>query len=309
MTMKTDSILAHIEAFRRMIIEILAIFIVLLIPGWCAAPKVLFWMQNAAVQVAKRGGADFSLSYFSLMEPFLIELKCGAVLAFAVGLPLYFWRIWAFVAPALYRHEKRVILPGALAAWGLFAAGFAMGLLLVMPMLVKFSLGFAREGLMPVIGIGNFISMAMTVSLAFGIMFELPLLLLILAAAGIVELATLRKQRPLVIVLILFLAALLTPPDIVSQLMLAVPTYCLFEVMLLVAGCILKKKATAGTEDGGVAGESAGSDPDAAEISDVALTAADSDGAYTYPAGCYRHQRRRRKAPGRNKRGKGYMNG
>ena len=244
--MGANSFLAHIEAFRKMVLEILTIFVLLLIPGWIFADDVLNWMQRVALQVAKNSGAGaFTLSYFSLMEPFVIELKTGMILAFAIGLPLYFWRLWHFLAPALYLREKRVILGGALAAWGLFAAGFALGLFGVMPFLVRFSLSFASEGLMPVIGLSNFIGMAMTVSLAFGALFELPLLMLILCAAGLVKIETLRKQRPVVVILILILAAVLTPPDIVSQLMLAVPTYLLFEITLLVGYFWLGKKESA----------------------------------------------------------------
>lgn len=304
--MKSESILAHIEAFRRMIIEILVIFVILLIPCWLLAPKILQWMQQAALRVAAQGGADFDLSYFALMEPFLIELKCAAVLALAAGLPLYFWRIWVFVAPALYRREKRVILFGSLAVWGLFSAGFALGLFGVMPMLVKFSLSFAREGLTPVIGLGNFISMTVSVALAFGVMFEFPLLLLVLAAAGIIKLETLRKQRPVVVIVILFLAALLTPPDVVSQLMLGVPTYLLFELMLLCGKLLLRENKSACIDSGesnevdtaAAGGENAG----AAEKTDM-----DSENVnYGYSA-VYHRQRRRRQAPRRNKRGRGYI--
>ena len=248
--MFSGGIISHIEALRRMIIEILVIFVLLLIPGWIFAGDVLEFMQKTASAMATQNGLkEFSFSYFALMEPFVAELKTGMAIAFAAGLPFYFWRIWHFLAPALYRREKRVILFGALAAWGLFAAGFALGIFGVMPMLVKFSVSFAREGLTPVIGLNNFIGLAMTVSLAFGAMFELPLLLLLLAAAGIIKLETLRKQRPVVVVVILILAAILTPPDVVSQLMLGVPTYLLFELMLLVGSCWLREKEDNSTEE------------------------------------------------------------
>jgi sec-independent protein translocase protein TatC len=116
-----------------------------------------------------------------------------------------------------------------------------------MPFLVRFSVSFARDGLVPVIGLSNFIGMTMTVSLAFGAMFELPLVLLILCATGLIGLDTLKKQRPLVIVIILVLAAVLTPPDVVSQLMLAVPSYLLFELTLITGRFWLGKRQTAET--------------------------------------------------------------
>ena len=217
-----------------MILEMLAIFVVLLIPAWYFVPDFLHYLQMAAGRAAENAGTQFELRYFTLMEPFIVELKSGMLLAFAAGLPLYFWRLWHFLAPALYLHEKRFLLSGAVAAWGLFIAGTALGLFGVMPLLVKFSLSFAREGLTPLIGFNNFVELLITVLLAFGAMFELPIVLLALLKAGIIELETLRKQRPLVLVVILILAAFLTPPDVISQLMLGIPAYLLFELTLLV---------------------------------------------------------------------------
>ena len=240
--MAAEGFWGHLEALRKMVLELLAIFVLLLIPGWLFAGEALAALQQAAETIARKHGAtDFDLRYFSLMEPFIVELKTGMLLAFAAGLPLYFWRLWRFLSPALYRHEKRVLLFGAAAAWVLFAAGAALGVFGVMPLLINFSLSYARDGLTPVFGLSNFIGLLMTVILAFGAMFELPLVLLALAAAGIIRLDTLQKQRPLVLVIILILAAVLTPPDVISQLMLGIPTYILFELTLLCGRFMIKK--------------------------------------------------------------------
>lgn len=245
--MSAESLLAHLEALRKMILEILAIFILLLIPGWYFAPEALELLQSAADHLAENSGLEekFELRYFALMEPFVVELKAGMCIAFAAGLPLYFWRLWKFLAPALYRHEKRIFSAAAVSAWVLFCSGFALGIFGVMPLLVKFSLSFAREGLTPMIGLNNFIALMMNVALAFGVMFELPLILLALVMAGVISLDTLKKQRPLAIVIIVILAAVLTPPDVVSQLMLAIPTYLLFELTLLAGSLWLKKSEAA----------------------------------------------------------------
>ena len=232
--MAAEGFLSHLEALRKAVLEILAIFIVLLIPAWYFAPDFLHYLQNIAGKVTESNGGRFDLRYFTLMEPFIVELKSGMLLAFAAGLPLYFWRFWVFMAPALYKRERKFLLAGAIAAWGLFVAGAALGLFGVMPLLVKFSISFAREGLTPLIGLNNFVGLLMMVVLAFGAMFELPIVLLALLKAGIIELATLKKQRPLVLVIILVLAAFLTPPDVISQLMLGIPTYLLFEATLII---------------------------------------------------------------------------
>ena len=198
-----ESFLEHLEALRRMLLEVLAIFVILLIPGWYLAGDVLAFLQTTAESVARKHGAgNFELQYFALMEPFIVELKTGMLLAFAGGLPLYFWRFWKFLSPALYKRERQVLLIGAIAAWGLFAAGAALGMFGVIPLLIKFSLSFAREGLNPVFGLNNFTGLFMTVIIAFGAMFELPLVLLALAMAGIISSDTPKKQRPLVLMIL-----------------------------------------------------------------------------------------------------------
>lgn len=290
--MLSEGFLSHLEALRRMILEILAIFVVLLIPGWFFAPFLLELLQDAAARIAEKHGGTFELRYFALMEPFIVELKAGMVIALAAGLPLYFWRFWKFLAPALYRHEKSILAVSAFAAWILFAAGFALAIFGVMPLLVDFSLSFSRDGLTPLIGLNSFAGLMMTVALAFGVMFELPLILLALAAANIISLESLKKQRPLVLVIVLILAAFLTPPDIISQLMLGIPAYLLFELTLLV-GRMLKNKNSAAENAEQTAGtpENASVDDsyNAVPGNEESVPADDS-----MPSCCYYRQRKRR---------------
>lgn len=282
--MSSEGFLSHLEALRKMVLEILAIFVLLLIPAWYFAPDFLGYLQAAASSAAKNSGGSFELRYFTLMEPFIVELKSGMLLAFAAGLPLYFWRFWVFLAPALYLKERRFLLIGAVAAWFLFCSGAALGVFGVMPLLVKFSLSFARDGLTPLIGLNNFVGLLMTVVLAFGAMFELPIVLLAFLKAGLIELKTLQKQRPLVVVIILILAAFLTPPDVISQLMLGIPTYLLFE-LTLIAGRFMTLPER--EEDAAA---------DAVEYN--VNSAGDDDGIYEETVQhCYHRRKKRRNAP------------
>ena len=281
--MSSEGFLSHLEALRKMVLEILAIFVLLLIPAWYFAPDFLGYLQAAASSAAKNSGGSFELRYFTLMEPFIVELKSGMLLAFAAGLPLYFWRFWVFLAPALYLKERRFLLIGAVAAWFLFCSGAALGVFGVMPLLVKFSLSFARDGLTPLIGLNNFVGLLMTVVLAFGAMFELPIVLLALLKAGLIELKTLQKQRPLVVVIILILAAFLTPPDVISQLMLGIPTYLLFE-LTLIAGRFMTLPER--EEDA------------AADAVEYNVNSAGDDGIYEETVQhCYHRRKKRRNAP------------
>ena len=288
--MSSEGFLSHLEALRKMVLEILAIFVLLLIPAWYFAPDLLGYLQAAASSAAKNSGGNFELRYFTLMEPFIVELKSGMLLAFAAGLPLYFWRFWVFLAPALYLKERRFLLAGAISAWVLFCAGAALGIFGVMPLLVKFSLSFAREGLAPLIGLNNFVGLMMTVVLAFGAMFELPVVLLALIKAGLLEVKTLQKQRPLVVVIILVLAAFLTPPDVISQLMLGVPTYLLFELTLIAGRFITapgKDESGQDRTEEYVDDSESVSDNDTDTLSDH----------HEMPERCYHRRKKRRSAP------------
>jgi len=238
--MSKESFFTHLEAFRRMLLELLAIFMALLIPAFFCAPELLAFLQRRAAQ--GMDGAVLSLHYFALMEPLVVELQAAALLALGLGMPLYFWRLWHFLAPALYPGERRWIAGGAAAALGLFWSGAALAFFGVMPLMLRFSMGFARDGLTPLIGMENFVSLLLTLLIAFGVMFELPLLVLALTALGLVRIETLQRQRRMVAVVLLVAAALLTPPDVVSQLMLALPCYLLFELTLLAARFLPRRK-------------------------------------------------------------------
>jgi sec-independent protein translocase protein TatC len=178
------------------------------------------------------------LVYTKLYEAFFVELKVALFAAFFVSFPVIANQLWAFVAPGLYAKEKRAFLPFLVATPVLFTSGAALAYYVVMPTAFRWFLGFegTRGGLkleaLP--GTGDYLSLVMQFILAFGISFLLPVLLLLLNRAGIVTRLQLVTARRYVIVAIVALAAVITPPDVVSQLMLAIPMLLLFEGSLLV---------------------------------------------------------------------------
>jgi len=214
----------------------LAFLAVGIVPLFLASPYVLEWFCG---QLAQQG---IQLHYFSPMEVFLLQLKIAALLDIVVCSPAIAWNIWQFVLPALYDREKRFVRSIALLTGGLFASGVAFCLAVCYPLIVQFGMSFASESLMPVFGISNLVSLALWLSLAFGCMFQFPLVTFALIRAGIVKYETVCSKRPYVVVAILVLAALLTPPDVVSQLMLGAPTYLLFEAGLL-AGRLYRNRS------------------------------------------------------------------
>jgi len=186
------------------------------------------------------------LIYTKLYEAFFVEIKVAMFAAFFLAFPIISNQLWAFVAPGLYAREKKAFLPFLIATPLLFIAGASLAYFIVMPTAFKFFLGF--EG--PVGGLqqealpamGDYLSLVMQFILAFGVCFQLPVLLLLLNRAGIVTRQQLKGIRRYMIVGAFALAAILTPPDVVSQLMLGIPLILLYEVSLLIMWFTDRKK-------------------------------------------------------------------
>jgi len=187
------------------------------------------------------------LIYTKLYEAFFVEIKVAMFAAFFLAFPIISNQLWAFVAPGLYAREKRAFLPFLIATPVLFMAGASLAYFVVMPTAFKFFLGF--EG--PVGGLqqealpamGDYLSLVMQFILAFGVCFQLPVLLLLLNRAGIVTRQQLKGIRRYMIVAAFALAAILTPPDVVSQLMLGIPLILLYEISLLIMWVTERKKS------------------------------------------------------------------
>lgn len=219
--------LEHLEALRSVLLKILLLFVIACVPGWYFSDPLLKLLLKYA---APEG---FALHYFTLMEPFLTRLKIMLMLALCAALPGALWWIWGFITPALTPGERRALRTPAFSILLLAALGAAVSILFIVPALVRFSLSFAGPEMQPVIGIGDFVSLILMVILAGMLLFQLPMVLLGLLTLGVVDLETVRKKRPYVIVVIFILAAVFSPPDVFSQLLLAVPSWILFELSLI----------------------------------------------------------------------------
>ena len=219
--------LDHLEALRRVLLKILLLFAVACVPGWYFSDVLLSVLLKYAVP------EGFALHYFTLMEPFFTRLKIMLMLAFCITLPGALWWIWGFIAPALTEKEKKALRMPVLSILLLAVLGAAVSVLFIVPALVRFSLSFAGPEMRPVIGIGDFVSLILMVILAGMLLFQMPMVLLGLLTLGVVDLETVRKKRPYIIVVIFVLSAVFSPPDVFSQLLLAIPTWLLFECSLL----------------------------------------------------------------------------
>jgi len=223
-----ESLISHLEALREALLKCFTCLFVLIIPSFFIAPKAL----NSIISIIL-GDTNIVLNYFSPAEVFLIQIKTAFIIALVLSFPYMARQIWNFVLPALYENERKFIKSIVLTSSLLFVLGVSFCLFFILPLIVKFGISFSNSSIQAVFGISNVVNLALTLSLVFGFMFQTPLIAHGLIRAGILDYDTIADKRPYVIVLLLIISAILTPPDIVSQIMLFIPTYTLFELGLL----------------------------------------------------------------------------
>ena len=166
---------------------------------------------------------------------FLVPMKVALMVAFLIALPYVLYQVWAFVAPGLYAHEKRLALPLVAASVVLFFVGMAFAYFLVFPTVFGFMAKIAPEGVAWMTDIEKYLSFVLSTFVAFGVTFEVPVIVVVLVGIGVVDIAKLKEIRPYVIVGAFVIGAIFTPPDVISQLMLAIPLCLLYELGILLA--------------------------------------------------------------------------
>ena len=217
---KDEPLIHHLEALRSTLLNSLKAILLLSPFGFYFAPAFIKFIINNSMP-----NGMTKLHYFSPMEVFIIEIKTGIILAFVFAFPFIVNEMRKFITPALYEHEKKFVGGIIISSSLLFLAGSAVCIFMILPLIMNFSASFATSSLEATLGLENFIGLAGSLIIAFGLMFQFPLIVLMSVKMGLVSVKTLRNARPYVIVAILIFAALLTPPDIVSQLMLGIPTW------------------------------------------------------------------------------------
>ena len=225
---KDESIISHIEAFRTMLLKCIKAVGIVLIPLLLVAPKCLDFFINLVLR-----GNNISLNYFSPAEVFIIQIKFALVLDIILCFPYIAKQVWNFCVPALYDHERKFIKSIVFTSSALFILGSMFCLFVILPLIINFGMSFSTSNIQAVLGISNVVNLSIWLILAFGVMFQLPLVTHALIKSDIVSYETIKNSRPYVIVGLLIIAGILTPPDVVSQVMLFTPTYLLFELGLL----------------------------------------------------------------------------
>ena len=236
-----ESFLSHLFELRDRVIKAgLAIIIVFVgLVYW--APDIFHLFAQPLLQALPVGG---KMIVTDVTGSFFVPMKVTMLVAFIIALPVVMYQLWAFIAPGLYIHERKLILPLVVSSYSLFIIGMAFAYFLVFPTVFKFMASYnAPLGAEMSTDIDNYLSFAMTTFLAFGITFEVPVVVVVLVRMGMVPLAKLKEIRPYVIVGAFAISAIVTPPDVLSQLLLAVPMTLLYELGLLVARFYVPKSS------------------------------------------------------------------
>jgi len=236
--------LDHLEELRWRIIWSLAAIIVGLVVGFIVVTKfdVLLFLQQPITPYLQ----GHKLRYTHPADTFSITLSMALAVGAVVASPVIVYQIWAFLSPALHRHEKRLVIPVILGALLLFLSGVALAWFFVIPMTLRFLMSFQSASLEPSIMVNDYFSMISILTLTFGAAFELPILILALAALGLVTPAFLAKFRQYALIGSFLLSALITPGDIIlATLALTVPLYLLYEVSIILTAVVFRRKRKA----------------------------------------------------------------
>ena len=234
-----DSFISHLIEMRdRLLRAVLAVVLIFI----CLFP----WAQDIYALLARpllaalpKGGQMIATE---ITTPFFVPMKVTMMAAFLLALPWVFYQAWAFVAPGLYQHEKRLGVPLVIASVILFVTGMAFAYFLVFPLVFHFIVSVTPTGVAVMTDIGKYLDFVLTMFMAFGITFQVPIAVVLLVKMGMVSVAKLREIRPYVIVGAFVVGAIFTPPDVVSQFMLATPLWVLYEIGIIVAAMISKPK-------------------------------------------------------------------
>lgn len=225
-----DSILNHLIELRSRLLKVFALFVVLSIVGIPFASEVYTFIASPLMDLLPDGSTMIATEVAS---PFMAPIKLVLYVALLLSMPWLFYQIWMFVSPGLYKREKKLTAPLMLSTIILFFCGVSFAFFIVCPIIFKFFIGMAPENIQVMTDINQYLSFIFKLLFAFGIAFEIPIATVIIVKSGLATKESLSSARPYLIILFLVIGMLLTPPDIFSQLFLAVPMWLLFEIGIL----------------------------------------------------------------------------
>ncbi|MCA1977943.1 MAG: twin-arginine translocase subunit TatC [Thiobacillus sp.] len=247
MSDQEDTFISHLIEMRDRLLRAVLGVVILFVCLFPWAKDLYALLAKPLLAVLPKGGQMIATE---VTTPFFVPMKVTLMVAFLLALPWVLYQAWAFIAPGLYRHEKRIGVPLVIASVVLFLTGMAFAYFLVFPVVFGFIVGVAPAGVAVMTDIGKYLDFVMTLFIAFGVTFEVPVAVVLLVKMGMVSVAKLREIRPYVVVGAFVIGAIFTPPDVISQFMLAVPLWLLYEIGIIVAAMITKPRAEAEPDSG-----------------------------------------------------------
>jgi sec-independent protein translocase protein TatC len=239
---KKQSFLSHLEELRERLIKSFIAVGVGCVIGYIFKEELFNILLLPLKDLLPEGER---LIFTGLPEMFFTYLKTAFIAGILLASPVVFYQIWMFIAPGLYQHEKRYIIPFIFFSTILFVGGALFGYFIVFPMGFKFFLGYSNEYLQALPSVKKYFSLSYKLLLAFGVVFQLPLLIYFMSKMGLVTVDFLRKRRPFAVLMAFIIGAILTPPDIISQIMMAIPLIVLYEIGIIVSVIGSRKKSAA----------------------------------------------------------------
>jgi sec-independent protein translocase protein TatC len=227
-----ETFISHLIELRSRLLRAIVAVVIVLAALFPFAKDIYAALAKPLLRVLPQGSTMIATD---VTGTFLVPLKVTLMAAFLLALPYVLYQAWAFVAPGLYQHEKRLVIPVLVSSFVFFLVGMAFAYFLVFPIAFGFFAGYAPVGVQMMTDIDKYLSFVLTMFIAFGLTFETPVVVIVLVRMRIVSLEKLKAARPYVIVGAFVVGAVFTPPDVISQLLLAVPLWLLFELGVLLA--------------------------------------------------------------------------
>lgn len=234
----SDSFIAHLVELRKRLLNAAVALLLVFVCLFPFAGKLYSLLAQPLLAKLPKGGQMIATD---VTTPFFVPLKVAMMAAFLIALPYIMYQVWRFIAPGLYAHEKRLVVPLIVASTALFFCGMTFAYFAVFPIVFGFITANAPQGVAVMTDIDKYLSFVLTMFFAFGMTFQVPVAVVVLVRMGIVTTAKLREIRPYVVVGAFIVGAVFTPPDVVSQFMLAMPLWLLYEAGIVVAGWTGKK--------------------------------------------------------------------
>lgn len=241
-TLAEGTLISHLLELRTRLLRAVVAVAIVFIPLAFFSNELFTLVADPLIEKLPEGT---SLIATSVVAPFMTPLKLALVTALFIAMPYVLYQIWAFVAPGLYKHEKRFALPLFASSVVLFYTGIAFAYFVVFPLMFAFLTTTTPEGVRMMTDMSSYLDFTLLLFFAFGIAFEVPVAVVLLAATGLVKVEALRKNRGYVLLGIFVVAAFLTPPDAISQSFMAAPMYLLYELGIVLASYMIRQRRDA----------------------------------------------------------------